>query len=118
MTVVPAGVHHVWAGGAVGQVVFLPQGKGIDITADANHAARAGLQTQYAANHARGGWSEDLNATKRSELLGDKVGGFCFLERKLGIGMQVTAPGNHLVFERFHFHREIGHEISLLVATA
>ena len=94
--IVPAGMHHARHGALEGKIVQLLDGQGVQVGAQGHFAATPLPSFQRGDEPGAGHAFAHLDAclTQPAGHVGRRV---VFLERKLGMGMQVAAYGQHLV---------------------
>ena len=96
MAVMAAGVHPARLRRGVGQTRRLRDRQRVHVRAQADRAA-AGSRPEHADHAGRGDAGVDLVEAEAAQLLGDQRRGAGLLEAELRMGMEVAAPGRHLV---------------------
>lgn len=95
--VVPAGVHLALVRAGIRQAGLLLDGQGVHVGAQAQHA-RAAAQAQR-AYHAGAAQAPVHRVAPLGQARGHQVAGGEFLERQLGVRMDVMAQGHHLCLD-------------------
>ena len=95
--VMAAAMHLALVPGAVAEGVGFLHVQRVHVRAQADGAAVVGLCSLQCPYHAGAGQPAMHVVSELGELAGNEIGGAELLERRLGMGVQVAAPGRHLV---------------------
>ena len=95
--VMAAAMHLALVPGAVAEGIGFLHVEGIHVRAQADRAAVVGLRALQCPHHAGAGQAAMHVVSELGELSGNEIGCAEFLERRFGMGVQIAAPGGHLI---------------------
>ena len=96
MAVVAAGVHLSGHLGAVGDIGLFLHGQGVHVGTQTDGTLAVAVAFQHADDTGPGKAAHDLD-TEFLQVARHKVRGPMFLERDLGVGMDIPPPGDHVL---------------------